>query len=368
MAPDHPSSRQSNLPAHHRGPQGFQNPWPTGGRPGELGSVLRWMVQRARTRKKNPPASSLPRVEPVLPSHSALGDEIAATWLGHSTVLVQCAGLTILTDPVWARRVGPLGVAGPGRWVRPTVAIADLPPVDVVLQSHNHYDHFDVAATRAISSRNPGALWCVPLGMADAVRRCGVPMVTELDWWASSTHDLARAQSGSVRVSAVPAQHFSGRGLTDRNRSLWCGWVIEVDDVRIYFAGDSAHHPEFGTIAERLGPFDLTMLPIGAYEPRWFMSWVHMDPEEAVNAWSTIARVQAEVHDAPPPPMLGIHWGTYKLTDEPMDEPPARTAALWSGAAHPADALWICAHGETRRTPRLRGRVLARANGDETPP
>ncbi len=364
MAIDRPSSRQSHRPAHHRADGGFQNPWPTKGRPGELGSVLRWAAQRARTRRSGRPAVVIPRAEPQLPTRASLGPDIAATWLGHSTVLVQCAGLTILTDPVWARRVGPLGVAGPGRWVRPTLAIADLPAIDVVLQSHNHYDHFDVAATRAIATRNPDALWCVPLGMTAAVQRCGVRRVTELDWWDGSSHDLA----ASVRVTAVPAQHFSGRGLTDRNRSLWCGWVLEVDDVRVFFAGDSAHHPEFETIARRLGPFDLTLLPIGAYAPRWFMSWVHMNPDEAVDAWTTIARVQREEHAAPPPPMLGIHWGTYKLTDEPMDEPPQRTAALWADAGLPADALWICAHGETRRTARLRGRVLAPSHGDETPP
>jgi len=347
------ASSQSRLPSHHAVGGGFVNPWPTGGRPGELTSVLRWAVERAFKRFTDPAPAALPRVPAALPKADELGGDIAATWLGHSTVLVQCDGLNILTDPVWARRVSPFRFAGPSRWVPPMLPIAALPRIDVVLQSHNHYDHFDLAATRAIAAKNPAALWCVPLGMSKAVRKCGVRRVTELDWWGMSAHDIERGGAlGPVAVSvhATPAQHFSGRGLFDRNKSLWCGWMIEVGAKRIYFAGDSALHPDFDDIARRLGPFDLTIIPIGAYDPRWFMSWVHMNPEEAVTAWRDISAVQREQFGATPPPMLGVHWGTYKLTDEPMDEPPRRTAAAWSQANLPPDALWICAHGETRRT------------------
>ncbi len=369
----------ADRPAHHRGDGGFENPWPTHGRPGELASVLRWMAQRIGQRNVDPPARTIERVPANPPSADALGTDVAATWLGHSTTLIQCGGVTVLTDPVWARRVGPLGVAGPRRWVPPMLPIAALPPIHVVLQSHNHYDHFDAAATRAIAARNPDAVWCVPLGMKAAVARCGVTHVLELDWWGSAVPDIPRFVSGAgkastrssaapismqvtaVRVTAVPAQHFSGRGARDRNRSLWCGWVVEVGGARVYFAGDSAHHSEFAEISERLGPFDLTVIPIGAYEPRWLMSWIHMNPDEAVSVWQTIARVQGEIHHVSPPPLLCVHWGTYKLTDEPMDEPPRRIASLWEAAGLPFEALWILPHGATRRTARVHRLETARS-------
>ena len=342
-----------NRPAHHRPTGGFQNPWATAARSVERAEVLRWLASRTFARGGDPPRTALPRVTPAVPRAADLGGDLAATWLGHSTVLLQVAGVNILTDPVWAHRVSPVSIAGPARWVQPMLPIDALPPIHVVLQSHNHYDHFDLAATRAIAKRNPDALWCVPLGMRAPVARCGVRRITEQDWWASTTHQLSSGD-GAVpvaRVQAVPAQHFSGRGLTDHDRSLWCGWVIELDGRRIYYAGDSALHPEFDQIATRSGPFDLTIIPIGAYDPRWFMRAVHMNPEEAVTAWQSIADVQRVLHHRAPPPMLCIHWGTYKLTDEPMDEPPKRVAAAWAAAGLHADLLWVSAHGETRRTP-----------------
>ena len=298
--------------------------------------------------------SDLPRTAPAIPSPASLERETAATWLGHSTVLLQTGGVTLLTDPVWARRVSPVAFVGPSRWVPPMLSLDDLPPIDVVLQSHNHYDHFDRAATRVLARRNPAARWCVPLGMAAPVRRCGVSHVQEFDWWESRELPVGTTSGGvRVRVCAVPAKHFSGRSLTDRDRTLWCGWTVSVGDARLYFAGDSGQHPEFDIIAEREGPFDLTILPIGAYEPRWFMSRVHMNPDEAVSAWQTIAGVQATRHRRPAPPLLGVHWGTYRLADEPMDEPPRRTRELWRAAGLDESKLWTLAHGETRRAPWL---------------
>ena len=286
----------------------------------------------------------------MLPASNTLHGAVAATWLGHSTVLLQFADVTVLTDPVWAHRVSPVSFAGPVRWVPPMLALADLPRIDFVLQSHNHYDHFDRAATRELAHRNPRAIWCVPLGMAPAVRRCGVGDVREFDWWNGAALPVLTAHGEEiVRVDAVPAQHFSGRGLADRDRSLWCGWTVAATGARVYFAGDSGYHPQFGEIAQRCGPFDLTILPIGAYEPRWFMSRVHMNPGEAVAAWRTMSDVQREHHGLPPSPMLGVHWGTYRLTDEPMDEPPVRTREHWQNAGLPDGLLWLLAHGETRR-------------------
>jgi N-acyl-phosphatidylethanolamine-hydrolysing phospholipase D len=232
--------------------------------------------------------------------------------------------------------------------------LAGLPRIDIVLQSHDHYDHFDRSAARTLAHRNPDMHWCVPLGMGASVRALGAQRVHELDWWGAEDITV-RTSAGSVtaRVSAVPARHFSGRGLTDRDRSLWCGWTISVAEARAYLAGDSGVHPQFGEIAERRGPFDLTILPIGAYEPRWFMSRVHMNPDEAVAAWRSIADVQQSLHRRPAPPMLGVHWGTYRLTDERMDEPPTRTRHMWRAHGLDESRLWILAHGETRRTPWL---------------
>ena len=150
-------------------------------------------------------------------------------------------------------------------------------------------------------------------------------------------------------MTAVPAQHFSSRGLHDRDRTLWTGFAVRMPAGSVYYAGDTGLHPEFGRIAADHGPFALTVLPIGAYEPRWFMRPVHLNPEDAVAAWQDVATAQAAAHGAPPPPLLGVHWGTYKLTDEPMDEPPRRMRELWRADGLDEALLWVLAHGETRR-------------------
>lgn len=341
-----PASFASDLPPHHRAGGGFRNPWPSAQGGEGRADVLKWMMERWRTARPPVRAESIPRTPPRLADSESLQGEIESTWLGHSTALVRTAGLTVLTDPVWAHRVSPVRFAGPTRWVPAQLAIDALPPVDVVLQSHDHYDHFDVAATRRLALRNPGATWCVPLGMATMVRRCGVKRVVELDWWQEASIGTG---SRSCGVRAVPAQHFSGRGLTGRDSTLWCGWAIDMQPGRVYYAGDSGYHPEFARIGEVAGPFDLTIIPIGAYEPRWFMSRVHMDPDEAVMAWGEIARAQQGVHGRAPAPLLGVHWGTYRLTDEPMDEPPRRAKRFWNAQGLPPDRLWTLAHGESRR-------------------
>jgi L-ascorbate metabolism protein UlaG (beta-lactamase superfamily) len=249
-------------PAHHHPKRGFRNPWPSARRDGPSGGFLRWMLERRRCSPQPDPApSALPRVaSPVLPRE--LGPAvIAATWLGHSTVLIQAGGVTLLTDPVWAERASPLPFAGPRRWVPPPIAIDSLPPIDIVLQSHNHYDHFDHAATRLLARRFPEATWCVPLGLAEPARRLGVRLVRELDW--DQGVDIP-SRGGSLRVTAVPAQHFSARGLHDRDRTLWTGFVVRTPSGSVYFAGDTGLHPEFGRIAADHGPFDLAILPIGA--------------------------------------------------------------------------------------------------------
>src|SRR5258708_2912697 len=163
----------------------------------------------------------------------------------------------------------------------------------------------------------------------------GVRQVVERCWWQS-------AATAAYSVTCAPAQHFSARGFGDRNDTLWCSWMLEADGVRVYFGGDTGLHPDFGTIGTRLGPFDLVMLPIGAYEPRWFMRTVHLDPDDAVAAYRVLA-------DGGGPPWLALHWGTIRLTGEPIEEPPARFAQRWREAGFPESANWTLAHGETRR-------------------
>jgi len=275
------------------------------------------------------PAFQAPRTQP---------GALVITWVGHASFLVQIAGQNILTDPMWGERASPIAFAGPRRWVRPGIALSDLPPIDAVVQSHNHYDHLDDATVHRLAQRHPRARWLVPLGLAPFLRTRGVGEVTELDWW-EELHE------GGVTYTCAPAQHFSARGPWDRNRTLWCSWGIAAEARRVYFGGDSGLHPEFGRIGERCGPFDTTLLPIGGYEPRWFMRPVHMNPEEAVVAYRELARSGREGR---PPTFVAMHWGTFKLTDEPMDEPPRRLRAAWAEAGLPPDRLWVPAHGETR--------------------
>jgi N-acyl-phosphatidylethanolamine-hydrolysing phospholipase D len=268
----------------------------------------------------------------------AAPDEITITWIGHTSFLVQVASLNILIDPIWSERASPVQFAGPKRWVPPGVEFDRLPPIDGVVLSHDHYDHLDARTVSRLASRYPAALWFAPLGIGAFLRERGARDVTERDWWQEST-------IGALHLACVPAQHFSGRSLVGRNATLWCGWTLRSADRSIFFAGDTALHPEFGRIAARYGPFDLAILPIGAYEPRWFMGSVHMNPDDCVKAIEQLTG--NERHR--PLIMAAAHWGTFKLTDEPMNEPPLRMRGLWEGAGRDQRQLWILQHGETRR-------------------
>ena len=300
--------------------------------------MLRWALQRMRTRglagwSGTPPTLAVPDVRfPRAERHQCI-----VTWVGHSTFLLQVGGVNILTDPVWSDRCFPVQWAGPRRLVPPGIAFEALPPIDVVLQSHDHYDHLDDWTVRAIARVHPDARWFTPLGVGHRLKMRGVRCVTELDWWQQAVSD-------DVQVTAVPAQHFSGRTPWDRNRSLWAGFVLKVFGHSLFFVGDTGWHDGFAEIGEKCGPFDAVFMPIGAYDPRWIMEPVHVDPEQAVRAFCQLGAACPTSS----PVMFAMHWGTFVLTDEPVDEPPARVRAAWTAAALPETRLCVLTPGETR--------------------
>jgi L-ascorbate metabolism protein UlaG (beta-lactamase superfamily) len=229
---------------------------------------------------------------------------VVVTFINHATVLLQFHGLNVLTDPVYSDRASPFSWIGPKRVRSPGVAFDDLPRIDLVVISHNHYDHLDVNTIRRLEARfHP--LFLVPLGDAPLMRDAGATRLQEMDWWDS------RQISSHGKVAFTPTQHFSARGLFDRDRTLWGSYYLNLDGVGVYFGGDSAYSVHFKEIRTRLGRPDLALLPIGAYEPRWFMRSVHMDPAEAVQAHQDLGAAHS----------IGIHFGTFQLTDESIDQP-----------------------------------------------
>lgn len=278
----------------------------------------------------------LPRIEsPVLrPDVERLKAnrvESTLTWIGHSTFLIQSGGLNLVTDPHLSRRASPFSSLGPLRMTPPAMDFVDFPRLDLALISHNHYDHLDEATVRRLAHEHPGLHFLVPRGLAKWFRHRGMFHVTELDWWQETSMHGAK-------IAAVPVQHFSGRGPHDRNATLWCGFVVEIGPRRIFFAGDTGYSKDFTDIAARYAPFDLALLPIGAYEPRWFMRPVHVDPAEAV-----------QIHrDLQSRLSVAMHWGTFQLTAEVADEPPRQLATALAEQGLPASEFAVFRHGETR--------------------
>jgi len=324
--------------AHHLPGGGFRNPWVDIEH--GFGDFLRWRLERARAPlPADPPLASLPRAAPSFDVPRAAPGACTVTWVGHSTFLVQMGALNILTDPIWSATAGPLPGVGARRLVAPGCDFDALPPIDIVLLSHNHYDHCDDATVRRLVAAHPAARWVTTLGLAAWLARRGARHVVELDWWEET-------DAAGARIACLPAQHFSARSPFDRWRTLWGSFAVRAGGRSVYFGGDSGYHPEFTAIGGEYGPFDLSLLPIGAYEPRWFMRPMHMDPEEAVRAFGEL---NAGAAPGQRPVMVAMHWGTFKLTDEPLDEPPRRARAAWARTGAAADDLWILPHGGTRR-------------------
>ena len=321
----------------HTDPRGrFRNPW-SGARPHGFGDFLKWVMRRER-RPANVPSPVVPAVASAFANPRAASDEMVVTWVGHSSFLLQIGAVNILFDPVWSERASPVSFLGPKRESAPGVDFNALPPIDLVLLSHDHYDHLDHATVRRIVGDHPTAEWIAPLETGAWLRSRGAKVIAALDWWQS-------VHSRGLDITCTPAQHFSGRWVSNRNATLWCGWSIRSGERAAFFAGDTGRHPEFGAIARKLGPFDAAFMPIGAYDPRWFMGPVHMAPDEAVSAYTDIVRENA----GRPCVFMAMHWGTFKLTDEPMDEPPRLTRSEWSRHGLAPELLWIADRGETRR-------------------
>ena len=264
--------------------------------PGFL-SVVRWQLTSRRERSPR----FIADVTPTTPPRRVEGGGLRVTLVNHSTVLLQCRGSNILTDPIWSERASPFPWAGPRRRRAPGVLWDDLPPIDAVLISHNHYDHLDVPTLRRLVARGD-SVFVVPAGVGRLLSREGIGPVYEQDW--GDVFSLP-----SLAIHSVPALHFSARGAFDRNRTLWCGYMIEYQTRLAYFAGDTAFGEHFAEIRKRFGSPDLALLPIGAYEPRWFMSAVHMGPDEAVRAHEILAAKTS----------IAIHHGTFQLADDGID-------------------------------------------------
>lgn len=299
--------------------------------------MLRWQWQRMRTPpRRSPAADAFARAQPDLARPNAPASEIRITWVGQSTFLLQIGGLNLLTDPVFSERASPLQWLGPARFSPPGIALRELPPLHAVLLSHDHYDHLDAPTVRQLARAHPSALWLSPLGYAGFLRRRGAQRIAELDWWQDQ-----RVSAGErvVTCTSLPAQHWTRRVGSRPNARLWCSWCIATEESRIYFAGDSGYGPVFQEIGQRMGPFAAALLPIGAYEPRWFMRPAHMNPEEAVQAFLDLRADQ----------FLAMHWATFRLTDEDPLEPPLRVRAAWQRGELPGTRLHIPVLGETTR-------------------
>ena len=295
-------------------------------------AVRKWMWRRLW--QPPPPDDPAGLPQPALFDPAAFRSGDALVWVGHATVLLHLGGRVWLTDPVWRRRVGPLPGLGPERRTPPGVPWAALPPVDRILLSHDHYDHLDAPTLRRLARRfGPRLVVVAPPGYRRWLARRGLPRVVELAWGQAWDDPPAR-------VRAWPAQHWTRRGPCDTNRRGWSAWGLEVAGRKVFFAGDTGYGPHLAAIGGAWGPVDVALLPIGAYAPREVMAPVHLDPEEAVRAYLDLGGRGA---------LVPIHWGTFRLSDEPLDEPPRRLAAAWQAAGLPPERLWRLRPGEVRR-------------------
>jgi L-ascorbate metabolism protein UlaG (beta-lactamase superfamily) len=262
-----------------------------------LGDVLSWQIGR----DQGPWPDGIEPVESTVPPTSV--NEPRVTFINHASLLIQINGLNILTDPIWSERASPFSFAGPARKREPGIQFGDLPPIHAVLISHNHYDHLDLSTLKMLrDSHDP--VFIVPLGVDLLLQENGMVNTRPLDWFDQTDFP-------DIKIHAVPAKHFSGRGLGDTNQTLWAGYVIESNESRIYFAGDTGYGEFYGLVKEHFNPIDLALLPIGAYKPVWFMQPIHMSPAEAVQAHLDLGAKKS----------IGMHFGTFPMADDGQEEP-----------------------------------------------
>jgi L-ascorbate metabolism protein UlaG (beta-lactamase superfamily) len=331
----HPAAGPDAAPRPLRAPDGgFRNPGLHDDR--TWLDVLRWKLSTLSAPRHRPPPGP---PAPSRPPPSAPARGLSATWIGHSTFLLRTPTLSLLTDPVWSRRLGPAGLPLLARARPPGVSIESLPRIDAILLSHDHYDHCDLPTLRRLAREHPAARLFCPLGHEGLAARAGFgpERLSCLDWW--QTCPLAPGAT----LTATPARHWSNRLSGPRNGRLWCGWHLATHaDGALFFAGDTAWDDAmFPAIRRQLGAPHLALLPIGAYAPRWFLSGQHCDPDEAVRIHLALGAHRS----------LGMHWGTFALTDEPLDEPPVRLAAAARAAGLAPTAFRTLAPGETALTP-----------------
>jgi L-ascorbate metabolism protein UlaG (beta-lactamase superfamily) len=316
-----------------RGPDGYRNNYPHA----EKQSFWAWKLEEWRNDlpPKAPPGGwNLPYVNTDAVALSAPENNPSVTWIGHATMLVRLGGKAVLFDPNFSDRASPFAFAGPKRVVPIPIDISELPRIDLVLISHNHYDHLDLVSVQRLAAMPQGSPhFLVPLGLKAWFAALGVTRVDEYDWWQETRED-------GLRITFVPAQHWSRRGLDDTNETLWGGWVVEGEGLKVIHTGDTGYSQDLRDIGERLGPFDMAFIPIGAYAPRWFMKVNHVDVPEAVQIRADLRAARA----------IGMHWGTFEgLTDEPLDEPPKVLARQREERGLSQAEFDVLKIGETRR-------------------
>jgi L-ascorbate metabolism protein UlaG (beta-lactamase superfamily) len=323
---------QGLLPPAHHMKNGFRNIY-YNTEPG-LADYLRWKLGRIPDEEPAiTPAQNIPYVpDIVVPDYQRIyhpdPDKIQVTWIGHATFLIQVEGINILTDPVFSTRLSSFGGSDFKRRSPPGIPFDRLPPIHVVLISHNHYDHLDLDTVKKLGNKPK---YFLPLKLGKWFHDQKITNYTEMDWW-----DISMFKD--ISIVSVPSQHFSRRALRDGNKTLWAGWVLETKRGKIFFAGDTGYSPHFKEIRERLGPMRLALLPIGGYRPRWFMKIIHMDPPDAVAAHKDLQAEQS----------IAMHWGTFHLTDEPLGEPPLYLKKAMKEASMTDDSFLVMKFGETR--------------------
>ncbi len=342
-----PSAAQTNLPvqpsanAHHTA-TGFKNNYALEVNK-SFGDFLRWQWESWRMDKvPSRPAASVAADLALLKAPTTLP---TVTWIGHGTALVQASGLNVLVDPIFSERASPIQIFGPKRAQPPGVAMADLPNIDVVLISHNHYDHLDRNSVAQLDEKAKAAgrttLFLVPLGLKAWFNGIGIDSVIELDWWQNQSIN-------GVEFHLTPVQHWSARSVNDRSVTLWGGWAVLGTDFHWYYAGDTGYSRDFADTAKMFaarqtealgGRFDLALIPIGAYEPRWFMSQQHVNPMESVRIHQDVKAKRS----------IGVHWGTFQLTDEPLDQPPRDLAVARQALGVKEADFGVLAIGESRQ-------------------